>query len=50
MHAGNRDRFLGRLALIKGYHPTAIHTNRDMVSLFTGDDTTATIDATVNIA
>jgi hypothetical protein len=50
MHAGYRDRFLSRLALFKGNNPAAVHTNRDMVSLFTGDDTTATIDATVNIA
>ncbi len=50
MHAGNGNRPLSRLALIQGHHTSAIDTHGDMIPFFTGDDTPAAIDATINIA
>jgi hypothetical protein len=50
MHARYRNGSLTRFPLIKGDHPTTVDTNGDMISFLTGDDTTAAVDAPINIA
>jgi hypothetical protein len=50
MHARYRDRFFAGFALIEGNHATPVHTNGDMISFLTGDDTPAAVDATFDIA
>jgi hypothetical protein len=50
MHARYRNGSLTRFSLIKGNHPTTVDANGDMISFLTGGDTTAAIDAPINIA
>jgi len=46
VHAGNRDRFLARFALVDGDYPAAVNPHRYVVALFAGYHATATVNTT----